>query len=55
MNLLTNSHNPISSLYKYKNIILYIVKSSLNVYELVHKYILCLSLAHLIIEPKLKA
>jgi len=44
MNLLTNSHNPISGLYKYKNIILYIVKSSLNVYELVHKYIIMFKL-----------
>ena len=44
MNLSTNSHNPISSLYKYKNIVLYILKSSLNVYELVHKHIIMFKL-----------
>ena len=58
MNLLKNLYNTIWSLYKYifrqviwslykytcKNIITYKVKSSPNVYELVHKHVILLEL-----------
>ena len=47
MNLLTNLYYQISNLYKYisrqayiQNIILYIVKSSLHIHELVHEQII---------------
>ena len=41
MNLLTNLYNPVSSLYIYiYYIILYIIKLSPHVYEIVHKHII---------------
>ena len=58
MNLLKNLCNPIQvyiniylNKYTYKNIILFIVKSSFRI----HNYIIMLNLAHLIIEPILYA
>ena len=52
MNLLTKSYNSILSIYNYiffdkytySNIILYIIKSSLHAYKLVHKHIIMFEL-----------